>query len=209
MRASALPSGSRGRHRAFDGHPLQFADQIPVVAFGLGFGLLEPVEHFLQPVDGREDQRHGTAGHRHAVAEFAHQRFGGVRECFQPRQPEESAGAFDGVNEAENIIENLRVVRLLLETNEFDVDRVETFVRLGEELAQQVVHREKAFVARHGRVRPLPFGNLPSVLAKRLRIGCLGTRKPKNNRARRAVAAGFRCLCKELRVPAGRDRRHR
>ena len=139
-----------GRNRAFDRHALQLADQILVVAFGLGFVLLEPVEHFLEPVDGREDQRDGFAGDRHAVAEFAHQRFGGVRQRFQPRQPEEAAGALDGVDEAENIVEDLGVVRLLLEADELDVDRVEALVRLGQELAQQVVHRAKTFVARHG-----------------------------------------------------------
>ena len=142
---------SRRRHRAFDRHLLQFADQVLVVTFRLVFVLLEPVEHVLQPVDGRKDQRDGFAGDRHAVAEFAHQRFGGVRQRFQPRQPEESAGALDGVNEAENIIEDLCVVGLLLKANELHIDRVEAFVRLGQELAQQVVHRAMTFVARHGR----------------------------------------------------------
>src|SRR5205085_2828289 len=47
------------RHGAFDRHSLQFADQILVVALGFGFGLLKAVEHFLQPVDGRQDQRDG------------------------------------------------------------------------------------------------------------------------------------------------------
>ena len=73
-----------------------------------------------------------------------------MRERFEPRQTEESAGAFDRVNEAENIIEDFRVVGFLLETNELYVDRVEAFVRFREELAEQVVHRAMTFVARHG-----------------------------------------------------------
>ena len=77
---------------------------------------------------------------RHAVAELAHQAFGGMRERGEPRQPEEAAGALDGVNEAEDVGEDFGVVRLLLETHELDVDRVETLVGLGQEFAQQLVH---------------------------------------------------------------------
>ncbi len=80
-----------------------------------------------------------------AVAELAHQRFGGVRQRFEPRQAEEAAGALDGVDEAEDVVENLGVVRLLLEAHELDVDDVEAFVRLGQEFPQQVVHGKRDF----------------------------------------------------------------
>ena len=53
---------------------------------------------------------------------------------------EKSAGPLDGVDEAENVVEDLGVVGILLETDEFDVDHVETFIGLGQELPQQVVH---------------------------------------------------------------------
>ena len=53
---------------------------------------------------------------------------------------EEAAGALDGVDEAEDVVENLGVVGLLLETHELDVDHIEAFVRLGQEFPQQVVH---------------------------------------------------------------------
>ncbi len=139
-------------------HALQIADQVLVVAFRLQFVLFEPAKHFLQAVDGRQDERDGIAGDRHAIAEFAHQGFGGVRQRFEPRQPEESAGALDGVNEAENVVEDLGVVRLLLEPDEFDIDRVEALVRLGQELAQQVVHRGNDLRRQERPVRPLPFG---------------------------------------------------
>ena len=102
--------------------------------------LLQLGEDFLDAVDGEQDQRDGIAGDRHAVAEFAHQGFGGVRQRLQPRQAEEAAGALDGVNEPENVGEDLGVVRLLLEAHELDVDHVETLVGLGQEFAQQVVH---------------------------------------------------------------------
>ena len=154
----------RGGHR----HPLELADQILVVALGLGLGLLESGQHFLQPVDGGEDQRDGFAGDRHPVAEFAHQGFGGMRERFQPRQPEEAAGPFDRVDEAEDVAEDVRVVRLLLEANELHVDRVEALVRLGQELAQQVVHQPKTFVARHDR-SAAAFRERGQCVAKRLK----------------------------------------
>ena len=71
------------------------------------------------PVDGKRISVHRIASHRQAVAEPADHRFGGVRQGFQPRQAEETAGSLDGVNEAKNIAEDLGVVRLLLETHQF------------------------------------------------------------------------------------------
>src|SRR4029077_15518465 len=79
-------------------------------------------------------------GDRHAVAEFAHQRLGGVGQGFEPRQAEKAASALDGWNEAKNIAENGAVVRFLLETDEFGVDQIETLVGLGQKFTQQVVH---------------------------------------------------------------------
>ena len=72
---------------------------------------------------------------------------GGVGERFQPRQPEEAAGAFDGVDEAEDVIEDLGVVRILLETNQLHVDDIETFARLGQKFPQQLVHGTGTFDA--------------------------------------------------------------
>ena len=90
-----------------------------------------------------EDQRDRFAGHRHAVAELAHQGLGGMRQRLEARQAEEAAGPLDGVDQAENVVENLRVVGFLLEANQLDVDGIEAFVRLGEEFPEQVVHGNK------------------------------------------------------------------
>jgi hypothetical protein len=49
------------------------------------------------------------------------------------------------VHQAENVIENLGVVRVLFEPDEFDIDGVEAFVRLCEEFLEQVVHAKKPF----------------------------------------------------------------
>src|SRR5581483_1693866 len=78
--------------------------------------------------------------HRHALPELAHQIFGGVSQRLKPWQSEKSAGALDGVDEAKNVVEDVGVVGILLETDQLDVDNVEAFVGLGEEFVQQVVH---------------------------------------------------------------------
>ena len=90
-----------------------------------------------------------------------------MRERFQPRQAEETAGALDGVDEPEDVVEDLGVVRILLETHEFDVDHVETFVRLGHKFPQQVVHEKR--LHRRASARPsLSVGSAASVSLKRL-----------------------------------------
>ena len=48
-------------------------------------------------------------------------------------QREKAASAFDGVDEAKNVAENLAVIRLLLETHELGIDQVETLAGLGQE----------------------------------------------------------------------------
>ena len=71
------------------------------------------------------------------------------------------------MDEAENVVEDLGVIRILLETHEFDVDNVETFVGLGHEFTQQVVHGKR--LRRRAQVRqPLVLGSGASVSVKRL-----------------------------------------
>src|SRR5207237_4895269 len=62
------------------------------------------------------------------------------------------------------------------------------------ELAQQVVHEAKAFVARRSR-SAAPFGNLPSVLPKRLRIGCEVASANRKITASRDAVPGRIPLC--------------
>ena len=50
---------------------------------------------------------------------------------FEARQPEEAAGALDGVNQPENIIQNLGVVRILLEPYQLIIDRIQALAGLG------------------------------------------------------------------------------
>ncbi len=104
---------------------------------------LELVEDLLDPVDGREDERDRIAGHRHAIAELAHERLGGVRERFEPRQSKKAAGALDRVDKPEDVVQDLGVVRFLLEMYELDVNRIEALACFGQKLAQQIVHESK------------------------------------------------------------------
>ena len=99
-----------------------------------------PDENFLDAVDAGQDQRHRFGRDRHAVAEFAHQGLAGMRQRFQPRQSEEAAGALDGVNQAEDVIEDLGVVRLLLEPHQLIVDGIQALAGLRQKLPQQIIH---------------------------------------------------------------------
>jgi hypothetical protein len=142
--------------------------QILVIAGLFGLMGLEPIEQHLDPVDSRENERDGIAGDRCAIAEIAHQGFGRMGEGFEPRQAEEPAGPFDGVDETKYIVENLGIVRVVLETNELDAHNVDAFIRLGQEIPQQLIHG-KRFQRRAGALScPRIFGNDLTVLLKGL-----------------------------------------
>ncbi|MGY4499357.1 hypothetical protein ACVWYH_003288 [Bradyrhizobium sp. GM24.11] len=85
-------------------------------------------------------QRHRRSRHRHAVAELAHQRLAGMRQRFKPRQSEEAARTLDGVDQAEDVIQDLGVVRLLLELHQLIVDGVQALAGLRQKLPQQIIH---------------------------------------------------------------------
>ena len=121
-------------------HGIEPLDEVGVVARRLALLRLDRAQDALDAIDGGENERDGRGGDRHPVAELAHQRLGGMRQRLQPGQSEKAAGAFDGVDEAKDVAEDLGVVRVLLEAHEFGVDPVETLVGLGQKLPQEVVH---------------------------------------------------------------------
>ena len=153
---------------AFD-HLLKLVDQVLVGALGLGLGGFQAGEDFLDAVDGGQDQRHGFGGDRHAVAEFAHQRLAGMGQRFEPRQAEEAAGALDGVNQAEDVIQNLGVVRVLLEPHQLIVDRIQAFAGLGQKLPQQIIH--ETGLRTHWRATSTRLSELGQLLCKAFNIG--------------------------------------
>jgi hypothetical protein len=71
-----------------------------------------------------------------------------MRQRFEARQIEEAAGSFDGVNQSEDVVENLRVVGILFKTHELDIDHVDALIRFGQEVPQQFVHGGRGFQAR-------------------------------------------------------------
>jgi hypothetical protein len=181
--AGAATAGSGGRalrrlrnrsdlHRASVGggsEADQRDDQVRVVAGLLG---LLALEKHLDPVDGRQNEGDGLAGDRGAVAEVAHQGFGRMGERFQPRQAEEAAGPLDGVDEPKNVVENLGVVGIMLETNELDTYDVDAFIRLGQEVPQQLVHGQTLSTQRAGTDLPAHFGNETHCVGKGFNFGC-------------------------------------
>jgi hypothetical protein len=69
------------------------------------------------------------------------------------------------MDEPEDIIENFRVVRILLKTHKLDVNNVETIVGLGDKFPQQVVHEKR--LRRRALARPpLSVGSAASVSVK-------------------------------------------
>jgi hypothetical protein len=98
------------------------------------------IRHLLNAVDGGENERDGLAGDRRTIAKIAHQRFGGMRQRFEPRQCEKTAGSLDRVDKAKDVAENLGVVRILLKANQLCIDDIKAFARLGQKIAQQFVH---------------------------------------------------------------------
>ena len=127
---------------------LQRVDQVAVLALGLRSRLLEGVKQRLDAINAGEDQRDGLAADRPAAAKACEQGLGRVRERREPRQAEKAAGALDGVHKPEDVVENSRAVGLALEAHELAVNRLETFRRLAQKLAQQVVHTARQSVAK-------------------------------------------------------------
>ena len=120
---------------------MKLDDQVLVVAIRLGLGRLQSGKNFLDPVDAAQDQGDRFGRDRHSVTEFTHQRLGGMRQRFQARETEKAAGPLDRVNQAKDVIQNLRVVRILLETHQLVIDGVQAFAGLRQKLTQQIVHK--------------------------------------------------------------------
>ena len=121
------------RARLAQSQHLQPADQIGVRAERLRAVTLQPGQDLLDPVDAGEDHAYPLDGNRCAVTILAHQRFGRMRELGEAGQAEEAARSFDGVDQPEDRVEHLGIVRLLLEPHELDVELIEALAGLVQE----------------------------------------------------------------------------
>ena len=127
LRAARRLFRRRGRVAAL-GEGVEAADEFLVVAGGLGLGLLERAQQPLDAIEGFEDQRDRVLGHgKLARAEFAKHFLGGMGHRFETRQPEKPARALDGVDDAEDHAQQLRVVGLLLEFDQLNVEDGDAF----------------------------------------------------------------------------------
>ena len=120
----------------------EIVDQVAIAAVRLLLLRFELVKDDLDAIDREKNDGDGLGGDRHAVAEFAHERFRGVGQSFETGQSKKAAGALDRMDEAKDVAEDFDVVRLALEAHELGVNAIEILVGLGQELAKQVVHEE-------------------------------------------------------------------
>ena len=76
----------------------------------------------------------------------------------RPWQAEETAGALDRVYQAEDVIQNLCVVGVLLEPHQLIVDRVQALIGLRQEFPQKIIHLSMPFKYRcNGRPLGITF----------------------------------------------------
>jgi hypothetical protein len=87
-----------------------------------------------------------------------------MSQRFQARQPEKAASALDGVDQAKDVIENLRVIRILLEPNQLIIDRIQTFAGFRQELPQQIIHETSLHAG--ARDFATPFGIWPASMQR-------------------------------------------
>ena len=117
-------------------------DQRAVVAARHVLAGVDRRDHLADPVDDREhraDQR--AIGLAAAGADVGQRILGGVAQRLEPREFEEAAIAFDGVDEAENGIEARAVVGLGLPGDDFAAQGLEHLPAFGHEIGDQIVHR--------------------------------------------------------------------
>ena len=99
-------------------------------------------DHLADAVDDGEhgaDQR--PVGMAAAGADVGERILGGMAQRLEPREFEEAAIAFDGVDEAEDGIEPRAVVGLGFPGDDLAAQRFEHFPAFGDEIGNQIVHR--------------------------------------------------------------------
>ncbi len=75
-----------------------------------------------------------------AVADLAEHVLAGMRHGLEPRQAEEAASTLDGVDEPEDVAEKRRIVRILLEPDELEIEHRQVLGRFGQKFTEEIVH---------------------------------------------------------------------
>ena len=120
-----------GRHRV---KPM---DQLLIITLGLCLRRLQLRHNRLQPIQSLQHNGHDVAADRQdAVAHLAQNVLSRMRNALKTRQAQKAASPFDRVNQAENVVQDIRAVRVLLQRNQFIVDDLERLVRLGQKFCK-------------------------------------------------------------------------
>ena len=131
---------ARRSGRAFR-HGVELADELAVVAVGLAFGRFQGAQNVLDPVERGQDQGNPLGRDDEcAVANLAEDILRGMRHRLEAGQAEETASALDRVHEAEDVVDQTRVVRVPFQIHDLDVEGRKRLVRLGQKLAEKLIH---------------------------------------------------------------------
>ena len=97
-------------------------------------------QHPSNRVDRLKNQGHqGRIELPLAIAQLAQKALGLMRDFLQRRKREETTGALNGVNRAEDAREQRRILRVLLQLDEFLIQRREILVTLDQKFANHIL----------------------------------------------------------------------
>nr|WP_292032478.1 MULTISPECIES: hypothetical protein [unclassified Brevundimonas] len=134
---------------------VQPRDQGAVVAFGFDAGVRQPLDHGADHVHRVEDDGDRRRVHRQRpVAIEAQHVLGGMGHGLQPHQAKEARPALQAVDQAEDVRQQVRVVRRLLEADQLGVHRLDPLAGLGDEFVDDVVHGRSPHPERPSRRPP-------------------------------------------------------
>ena len=121
-----------GRQVPGIGKMIKTRNQIGVISVRLGLVGFKLAEQIFDGVDRFKHQRHGIGGNNQfPVTNFAQNVFTSMGNCLKARQPQKAACPFDGMNQTEDIRQNIRIVRVLFKLHQLYVERRKTFRSFG------------------------------------------------------------------------------
>ena len=130
--------GRRRLHLALE-HRVDLVEQPRVGELGLALAL-HLGEHLFHLAGGGEDHVEDLGGQGEAaVAQPVEQVLRAVAQLDERGRLEKSASALDGVEAAEDLVQQLTVIGPAFQLDELHVDAVEHFARLGQKIVQQVL----------------------------------------------------------------------
>jgi len=120
---------------------VEFALDLRIISVALGLILLDVSENLANAVDcfqkGGGDLRREL---EFMVAEMGEDRFGRVRDRFEPAECQESAGPLDGVDRAKDSLDDFGVAGIILERDDVLVHAVEVFDAFGKKFSDDGGH---------------------------------------------------------------------